>query len=192
MKVSVTVQLGITVFIAACAVAGAAMLFIILAGRIESSQTALIDLESRIANGDEARAEAASSRGALALRVESLDRVSRFFLGPDRPVGFIETLEGLARRTRTTAAIDIDEANSTPLVYTFRLTVEGSDTAVLRYLDLVLLLPYEVRVDDAALQHVQPGDIRSGTVAGQTTPTARLGLTFKVRRAISPDRGNIQ
>ena len=189
MRMSVTIQLVVTVGIAVCVIASAGVLFVFLVGRIESTRSVLIDLEGQITARELGRREANSSRVALASREDALNRINNFFSIPDRPVVFIETLEGIARDTNSAIAFDIDQANSNQTIFTFRVTVEGSEQGVRTFLELIELLPYEIRVQEAVFQRMTLGDSRIVSVSGPSSPTARMNLVFTAYRIVSKIQG---
>lgn len=110
--------------------------------------------KSRAAALDMERKEARAMSILFEERREAIERFSKFFVNYREPVGFIETLEDLARKTGVILAIDLalgaPGANELPL----RLNIEGSERNVLRYLRLLELLPYQILVEDIGFQSV--------------------------------------
>lgn len=142
--------------------------------------TMLQEIESRIAILEGERKAARLFDSFSEERQEELGRIRRFFPNRERPVELIEELEKLARDTKNSISIDVDEGKSKigkDLV--FRLTVEGSQKSPRDYLKLLLLLPYEIRVEDMVFQKITTAqkDVSS-------LPTYRLLAVISVNPAL--------
>lgn len=148
-----------------------------LSASVRSGIMTLEEIESRIARLEAERKAARLFDSFSEGREEDMERIRRFSPNRERPVELIEELEQLARNTKNSISIDVDEGRSKAgrdLV--FRLTVEGGKTGPRDYLKLLLLLPYEIRVEDMVFQKITTAqkDVSS-------LPTHRLLAVISVK-----------
>lgn len=115
-------------------------------------------IESRIADLENDHRTALAVSEVLKEKSSDLERIGRFLIDRERPVGFIEDLERLAEFTGNKVAIDVvsSEKGRSPDILNFRLTIEGEEKDVFRYLRLLELAPYEISVEDFAYQKIAP------------------------------------
>lgn len=111
----------------------------------------------------------------LERRRSDLDRISAVFVNRARPVAFIETLEGLASSSGNKIAIDIIDQKSDERHLGFRLTVEGEDQNLLRYVRLLETLAHKLEMEEAVFQKNLPDPS-----AGRPSTASHLILSFRV------------
>lgn len=92
-------------------------------------------------------------------RAGDLSKINKFFVDRERPVGFIEDLEGIAKKTKNRIAIDFMETRSKGKSLFFKLTIEGSESSTRKYLKLLELMPYKIRVEDLTFQKITISEI---------------------------------
>lgn len=101
--------------------------------------------------------ERKTARGAhvfLKERAEDLAKINNFFVDRERPVEFIENLEEIAKKTKNQIVIDFDEGRSKERNLFFRLVVDGSEASIRKYLKLLELMPYKIKVGDLTFQKI--------------------------------------
>ncbi len=155
MRFSSYQKLIITAVLALLLALTSAWIFWRLSAGARSGVAMLRETEVRIGEFEEKRKAARLFEALLEERKEDFERISRFSPNRERPVELIEELEQLAKDTQNSISIDVDEGRSNigqNLV--FRLTVEGSETSSRNYLKLLLLLPYEIKVEDLVFQQI--------------------------------------
>ena len=77
--------------------------------------------------------------------------------------------------------IDLDAQFSTEEFLAFRLTLDGANQGLLKYLSLLELLPYEVKINEITFQRSvseRPGVAGSGSAGARTS---RLLLSIGVK-----------
>ena len=117
-------------------------------------------------------------------------RIKKFFVERDEIVEFIETLEGLAKNSGNKIALDYDEFKSQGEYLFFRLTADGTEKSVRRYLEAMEFLPYEIRTADIAFQKLTQGRentslAASGTKIPEIIITHRLIIGIMVKTSLS-------
>ncbi len=117
-------------------------------------------------------------------------RIKKFFVERDEIVEFIETLEGLAKNSGNKIALDYDEFKSQGEYLFFRLTADGTEKSVRRYLEAMEFLPYEIRTADIAFQKLTQGRentslAASGTKLPEIIITHRLIIGIMVKTSLS-------
>ena len=140
---------------------------------VVNARTSLENLRSKISAQEEDKISIRREGRLLEEKKEDIDRIRNFLVEREQPVGFIESLEDLARKTKNTIVMDLDEKQSSigkNLV--FRLTVEGKEESVLKYLELLELLPYQIYLTEVSFQKL-PG-ARGGV-------TSRIIISIQVR-----------
>lgn len=80
-------------------------------------------------------------------RPQNFERIAGYAVDPENPVAFIETLEGLAKKTNNQIKLDVGAATISEGELPFNISIEGAKNDVLKYLKLVELLPYELRIE---------------------------------------------
>ena len=117
-------------------------------------------------------------------------RIKKFFVERDEIVEFIETLEGLAKNSGNKIALDYDEFKSQGEYLFFRLTADGTEKSVRRYLEAMEFLPYEIRTADIAFQKLTQGRENTSLAASSTKIpeiiiTHRLIIGIMVKTSLS-------
>ena len=123
-----------------------------LSSSILSSSERLAEVESKIASLEEERRRARASEFIFEERELSLKRLESFFIPSEKPVGFIESLEELARLTGNELSLDLVTGEPREGLFSFRITVEGTAESSSRYLALLELMPHEIIVEELSLQ----------------------------------------
>ena len=134
------------------------------------------ELQSKIEAMREDRERARDLAVILERRKSDLDRIDKFFVNRERPVAFIEAIERLGAATGNKIAIDVAEARDDGQRLGFRLTLEGGENNLLRYVRLLETLPYKLEMEETFFQRNMPDS--SGV---PKTAAVRLILSFKVR-----------
>lgn len=107
-------------------------------------------------------------------RPQDFERIAGYAVDPENPVAFIETLEGLAKKTNNQIKLDVGAATISEGELPFSISLEGAKNDVLKYLKLVELLPYELRVENF--------DFTSSV--SQSQPKAGAGPIVQLRVAL--------
>lgn len=154
-------------------------IFLSLSSVVEGADGVLGDLEENLLTLEEERASARHLKRVLEEKEEDLAQIRAFFIDRKQPVEFIEYLEGVARATGNTIALDVTESGpGEPLL--FRLTIEGKERDATRYVSLLGSMPYEIRIQDLSFQRLDPTVAGSLSPRGARAPEARLLLTLYV------------
>lgn len=154
--------------------------YVYMASSIARAKTALVEVKQEIISAEAERKEARSLKKTLEERDADIARINKFIINRQSPIEFIEELENLARRTQNSIILDVQNEKNGPDL-SFRLTLEGSQDSVTKYLRALELLPYEIQVEDIAYQRVS-SDPR---VAGSSA-FSRLILSIKVKAGVRP------
>lgn len=157
-----------------------------LSGIIENSDARLQNIESKIFSFEEERTLARTAEGVIKARRDDIGRINGFFVDRERPIEFIESLERIAKETRNKMALDFDEGRSKEERLFFRITAEGEEKNVRKFLRLLEFMPYEIRIEDLSFQrigvstgvYVPPVP---GKKAGEAPPSLRLFLFISVK-----------
>lgn len=120
--------------------------------KVEKLSASLTGIESRISSAEEERKTAELMKDFLKDNASDLEKIKGVSVTRDRPVEFVEKLEELAGQTNTLVSLDLDENKSRDRDLFFRLAVDGNETTVRKYLKLLELLPYEIKVNEISLQ----------------------------------------
>lgn len=154
-----------------------------LSSAVRGGTEMLQKIESKIAALESERKNARSFEVLLEERSDQFARIRRFSPSREQPVEFIEGLEALARDTKNLISLDFDEGRSkknTELI--FRLTVEGDETSPRKFLKLLELLPYEIRMEDLVFQQIVAGGIaQEEQKSAVGRPTHRLFALISVK-----------
>lgn len=185
MKVSPGAKFMVTSTAALLLVGFSAALFWRLSGSVKSGVETLQDIGARIAALEEDRKAARIFESLREGRKEDFERINRFLPQSESPVELIEGLEALARGTKNSIVLDADENRSKAIgELVFRLTVEGSEESVRKYLAALELIPYGLRVEDIVLQQIDIGNLLPPELSGHggaIRPTHRMLLTVLVK-----------
>lgn len=120
--------------------------------RVKNAGATLQDLKGQIPALEEKRKLAGEMQFLFKNRTEDLEKIRSFLVSKERPVVFLENLEETARKTRNRIAINFDEGKSKDQNLFFRLTLEGGEENVLKYLRLLELMPYKLKVEEVSIQ----------------------------------------
>lgn len=134
-----------------------------------AQQIAVIELKLDDLEFD--RTQAKTSADFLEANQAVFKEINDFYIQTDRPVDFIETLEGLGRKTQTSILINLinnnDKKNKN---FSFRINSEGAEKNVIQFLKLTELMPYVITVKSLSFEHLTEGSQGS----------ARARLSFEV------------
>lgn len=159
-------------------------LFLKLAGSVYSAEANLSLVESKILMLEDDFKNARSLQKTLRNRSTDIENINNFFVDPSSPVTFIEELESLAKATKNIIALEIRDSQKRNILV-FGVTLEGSESSVLKFLRLLEVLPYGIEVEDMSYQKL---NIESGNLSFLVTklksqgviPVARMVLVINV------------
>lgn len=109
-----------------------------------------------------------------AARQEDLSRIGAFFSDRSRPVALLQALEALGRATGNQITLDIDDATSDDKYLAFRVSIEGGEQGILRYVRLLEHIPYQAKI--TAMNYER--SLRDSHVAASN---GRLIVSLRVR-----------
>lgn len=175
MRFSPRQKLTVMSFASLSAVLALTLIFGALAGRVLASRNKLAEIQASIHMREERRAGAKTLAATLGARQADIARIRSFFIDPVRPLGFIEALEELGRRTDTAVAIDVNEQKRDAAHLGFRITLEGTEESLITMARLIELLPYDVSMEEFMFQRLSPD------AAGQIPAPVRLFVGVRVR-----------
>lgn len=135
------------------------------------------EIQSKIDGLSEERRRARALEEVLVSRKDDLARVNGFFVDRERPIAFIESMERAAARTQNSIAIDVDERTGEERTLSFRVTAEGDEANLLKYVRLLETLPYKIETEEVVFQRIAADSAR---LAGPR-PAGRLLLSLRVR-----------
>lgn len=179
MRLTPRQNIILTLILALVAVSPFGWVYVSMAASVANASASLREIGGRIAALEEERRQVRALEKMLEDRGADFARIDAFFVNRDRPVDFIEQVEDLARRTQNTLVLGVEGPADNSGELGFRLTIDGSQSTVSRYLKLFELLPYALRVEDLVFQRIAEGG--RGVLPGPGTPTARLILVVKVK-----------
>lgn len=156
-------------------------------GTIDRSFAELDDIRVRIQSFEEEREAVRRIASLIESYRSTTARIHEFMIRRDDPLEFIETLENVARATGNAAVLDFDSEKSKKgdeLV--FRVTVDGTREGVFRYVELLELLPYPIRIDEIGYQALNVESVASrGKTAARSSqkslPEARMIISIFVK-----------
>ncbi|MBI2122466.1 MAG: hypothetical protein HYT98_05135 [Candidatus Sungbacteria bacterium] len=177
--------ISMVILYASTAIASA-VLFWWFSGTIDNSFIKLGLIRERIQQLEKEREAVRELASLLKSRESTLTRIQKFLVRRDEPLEFIETLENTAKATGNAVALDFDSEKSKKgdeLV--FRVIIDGTRVGVFRYIRLLELLPYHIRIDEVAYQKLSGESSGGGVVAGRsskkTLPEARMMISIFVK-----------
>ena len=182
MRLTSLHKLILTTSIAVISIAILAGFFWRLADLIDDVRLEIAQANSRIANLEEQRKHAVLFARLTDERPDDFGRIVGYFVDPPNPVTFIEALEGLAKRTNNQIKLDVGSATVSEDELIFNVLVEGTKESVLKYLRLVELLSYELRVENFDFKSLAP---QTQPVAGSGS-RAELQITVRVKTLFGP------
>lgn len=164
------------------AVAAQAALYWQFYSKVREERERLSMIEADIRSSESERAAARKIDEVVSSHEDEIRRIEKFFVDPERPVDFIESLENLARKTRNQVALSVESSPKDQHIFSFRVSADGKEEELVKYLRLLELLPYEIQVDEISLQRGQgqenpPG----GSSEALAAPTHRLTLLIRVK-----------
>lgn len=109
-------------------------------------------IELQIVRLEKERASAVLSAELAKRRPADITRIRAFFVNRERPVAFIEALEGLARDTGVEILLNAEERASRPGFLAFRIGLKGAKEGLLTHLRLMELMPYKISVEDVVFR----------------------------------------
>lgn len=146
------------------------------AGDLRGLRYKIVELE-----GDRTRARL--MKQVLETREHDFGRVSNFLVQREQPIDFIEFLDEIKRQTTSSVAVEVGDPKEDSAMLTFRLVVEGKQKNIEKYISLLELMPYEIRVEEIQFQKVSAGEnlaaARIKTAGG--LPDSRLNVVIKVK-----------
>lgn len=154
MKFGARQKFFLTIVLSLVGLSFLSLVLIILLNQAKTASAVLRRSAEKIAELEIKRKLADEMRVLIKDRVEDLARINKFFVDRERPVDFIESLEEMAKKTKNRVAIDFNEARSKSKNLFFKLTIEGSENSVRKYLKLLELMPYKIRVEDLTFQKI--------------------------------------
>ena len=153
--------------------------YVFMAVAVSRADASLKEIGGKIAALEEDRRRVRILEKIMEERRSDFAKINAFLVSHDRPVGLIEQVEDLAKRTHNAVALAVEgQVNNTPELG-FRITVDGSEESVARYLKLFELLSYAIRVEDMVFQRLSGGEVSVLPSAG--TALTRLTLVVKVK-----------
>lgn len=181
MKLSSKQKLILTSGISFAVTVALAWGFLYLAYGVISARSSVGTVMERIAKVETDIAQANTFKDILEDRSDDIEHIEKLFVDRERPVELIERLENIATSTRVVLLIDLGAQSSDEEFLDLRLTLEGSNQGLLKYLSLLELLPYEIKIGEIAFQQSgseQPGIAKSGLAGARNS---RLLLSIGVR-----------
>lgn len=130
-------------------------LYIAMASAVRRADSGLAQVEASIAGLERERRQARIFERTIEGREKDLARIENFFVDHERPLEFIEQLESLAKVTGSLIALNIESPTAGGRDLNFRITLDGFEPNVARYLKLFELLPYEIKVQELTLQKIE-------------------------------------
>lgn len=176
-----------TSFLALSAAVFSVWIFWSVASGVSGGVENLKSIEARAISLERDRKKARAFEALSEERRSDFQRLRLLSPHKERPVELIEQLEELAKNTKNSIAIDVDEGRSkTNGGLFFRLTAEGSLASTRDYLRALELMPYVVGVEDLVLQEISAGVLPGSSPAGQEKaasirPTHRLLAVISVK-----------
>lgn len=182
MSMTLGKKFFITIIAAVLAAAALAALYGWLYSHIRKEKERLSGFEYDISLSEKGRAAARSLSVLFSEHEADIRRIENFFVDPNQPVDFIESLERLARQTGNHAVLSIESAPKDQHMFSFRLSAEGAEEKLIKYVRMLELLPYEIHMDEISLQRSLGQETGSGGAKeSSVAPTHRLTLLIRVK-----------
>lgn len=160
-------------------------LFWWFSGTIDSSFAKLGSIRARIQLLEEEREAVRELASLLESREQTVARIRKFLVHRDEPLEFIEMLENVAKATGNAAALDFDlEKSKKGDELAFRVTIDGAHSDIFRYIRLMELLPYHIRIDEIAYQKLSGesgGGKATDALSKKLLPEARMIISIFVK-----------
>jgi len=169
----------ITIIFYSLTVVASILIFGWFSGTIDSSSAGLGSIRARIRLLEKERAAVRGLVFLLESRETTLARIQKFLVRRDEPLEFIETLENIAKVSGNLVALDFDsEKSKKGDELAFRVIVDGTRVGVFRYVRLLELLPYHIRINEIAYQKLGG---ESGGPSKKALPEARMIISIFVK-----------
>jgi len=143
----------------------------------------LNSLEARTISSEKEREGARLTRLLEKENNVAVERIKSFFVDRTSPVKLVEELENAAKMSKNDFSINLDENLSKGKDMFFRLTVAGTEAGIKRYLKLLELAPYHLRIEEFIFQKMEAetnAPSRSG-LFNPKRPTHRLILLISAK-----------
>ncbi len=150
----------------------------------------LVELELEVQKLELERQLARKFSGLAKERGGDITRIKKFLVDRERPVVFIEDLEGLAQKSQVLLALDFDEGKSKGNELFFRVTADGSERALHKFIAALELVPYEITLNEFLLQKISEKEIPAAVGPAPET-SSRYGAGRKPPAKISPTHRTI-
>ncbi|MDP3710369.1 MAG: hypothetical protein Q8R29_01450 [bacterium] len=123
-----------------------------------SLRTKLNEIHAEVFFAEHERKAIRLAEATMGERSDDLARINKVLINKEKPVDFVEDLEGLAKASGNLFVIDLDENKSGESKdLFFRLAVDGTEKSVMRYLKALELMPYKISIKELALQQIDSG-----------------------------------
>jgi len=152
MRISLRARFIVTTVVALLLSLIAVLAYLQLFFSIRGIKTVFAALETKIALAEKERKSSRLDSTLLETRAEDLKRINNFLIDRENPLPFIEAVEMLAKNTQNRLSLDFAETESKQEGIAFRLTTEGSEPNVLRFLSLLEVMPYDIEIRDVIFQ----------------------------------------
>lgn len=155
--------------------------FFYLASGVIGARSSAETVMQRIAKVEAEIAQANTFKSILEDRGDDIAHIEKLFVDRERPIELIERLESAATSTRVVLSIDLGAQSSNEEFLDLRLTLEGSDQGLLKYLSLLELLPYEIKIEEITFQRSGNEQSRAAGSGPAGARNSRLLLSIGVR-----------
>lgn len=162
------VSIGCGIVLGACA-----WIFWYAASAVTDNDAVRAGIQQKIDGLEQDRVRSQAFSALLARRRDDIGSIGGFFPERNHPVIFLQTLESLGRTTGATIAIDVDDGAGDADHLGFRVTLTGSEQALVLYVRLLERAPY-----DLAIIEINETRNASDSSAG---PGNQMVLTISVR-----------
>ncbi len=113
----------------------------------------------------------------------AVERIKSFFVDRTQPLKLVEELENAAKLSKNDFSINLDENLSKGEDMFFRLTVVGNEASIKKYLKLLELAPYHLKIEEFIFQKME-AETNAPSRSGLFNParaTHRLILLISVK-----------
>ncbi len=155
MKFNLRQKFLATVIVASLLVGVFGWLYVSMVSAVRRADSGLLKVEASIAGLERERRQARIFERTAEEREKDLARIENFFIDHERPLELIERLEGLAKVTGSLIALNVESPTAGGRDLNFRITLDGFESNVAKYVRLFELLPYEIKVQELILQKVE-------------------------------------
>lgn len=151
--------------IAVCALVISVLVFglVSMSLNVLSADDELAAVDAKINELYQERRRAETVGMLLTERKDDIVRLRGFFLDRQRPIEFIEQLENLARMTKNTIALGVQEGSKDTSSLSFRITVDGTQSSIRTFVRIFDVLPYSITISSVTFQNQSAAQTASGT-----------------------------